>query len=275
MTPEIFIAEYKNGLSTHKIAAKYNVSIGKVYRLLKQNEVPMRPPVSTGRQYHQDEHFFDEPLSLEACWVLGWLWTDGSINSIPSIPTIRIAVQQRDKILLERIKRVMGIENPIRPVPQTKAEVLCIQNKILYAKVVSFGLTPNKSLTIGPPNIEFSNQQLAAFLLGVFEGDGCIGIYKKKGKVKFYKSNLVIRISSGSMKFLEWIRDKTIELGLTPTNIKSFQRKQYAPELDLSFNSKQVIKFCDFIYSCGIIGLERKHSIYQTGKTLPSRVGFE
>ena len=55
----------------------------------------------------------------------------------------------------------------------------------MYEDLIKLGCVPNKSLTVKFPTEEqVPKEFLSSFILGLIDGDGSIGIYKRKVKNK-------------------------------------------------------------------------------------------
>ena len=78
-----------------------------------------------------------------------------------------------------------------------------ISNKGFYNFLLSIGLRPDKSLTIGPLAVE--GQYFSDFLRGLIDGDGSIRHWAHSSNNREQWS---LRIYSGSAKFLEWLREQ-------------------------------------------------------------------
>lgn len=134
-----------------------------------------------------NENYFDKIDTWEKCYILGWLWSDGNIHK--KTGSIVLGLQEEDKSILDFIKNEISFGGELhyqKPTliretgnlrkPQYK---LIFTNKSISNNLLSFGMTPNKSLILNYPKvipIEFEN----AFVLGYFEGDGCIRIDNHK-----------------------------------------------------------------------------------------------
>ena len=69
---------------------------------------------------------------------------------------------------------------------------------------MNIGLTPRKSLTLGP--LKIPRGYFIDFVRGCFDGDGTIYSYMDKRWANSYM--FYISFSSGSVKFIDWLRGK-------------------------------------------------------------------
>jgi hypothetical protein len=110
---------YHKGRSLEEIATEHGVSRTAVMKIMKKYGLNRRTR-STARieaikkgkferfEYHEiNENFFSE-WSPEMAWVLGLLFTDGSIDNT------RVAIHSVDIELLEKIKKLLNSSKPIQ-----------------------------------------------------------------------------------------------------------------------------------------------------------------
>lgn len=187
----------------------------------------------------------------------------------------RIALQRADRGVLEQIQKLIGFGSVKDTIAKIKDKEYDVSEwsttRVEFARYLQeLGLTSNKSLTCQPPAFIKTTEQLAGFLLGYFEGDGHIRMFHKKGKEK-QKPEMIMRFYSGSKIMLEWIKDKTSELGVKSGSVLSYARKDHNPEHNLIFNCRQAAKLGSLMYSSGIVGLMRKHQVFVDWTSLPLR----
>ncbi len=75
---------------------------------------------------------------------------------------------------------------------------------ILYDFLISIGLTPNKTKTIGP--LDVPREYFSDFLRGVFDGDGCSFSYFDSIYSRSYR--FYIAFASASHALLKWLREE-------------------------------------------------------------------
>ena len=124
-----------------------------------------------------------------------------------------------------------------------------ISNRNFYEFLLSIGLTQNKSLTLGPLNIpaQFFND----FLRGLIDGDGCI---RKWTHASNGTEQWSLRIYSGSMDFVAWLKNEMV--ALLKVKGKIYREADHQWILKYGKLAAQVIlKKC---YYGGCFGLERK-----------------
>lgn len=140
-------------------------------------------------------------------YVLGYLYADGSLEDAPYLRGKYLRVTSTDKSTIVKIRAWMNSRHKIvvlKPTlrnPGKTRYFLRIGSHELYDDLSSLGLYPNKSLTLGFPNVP--SEFISDFIRGYFDGDGCVYLEVAKGisKNKIVKRLRVI-FTSGSEAFL-------------------------------------------------------------------------
>ena len=168
----------------------------------------------------KNESFFETPNEIN-CSVAGMLASDGNIQSPKKKNGWRIILGlcRMDEIILHDIIRTTGSNANVsqqsvkRTIKTTRNRNL--QEKEYFSSYLTFSdakkwsddlqkswnITENKSLTLTAPNFNKLNLSLA-YLLGIINGDGTIGIQKSNNKEYFY-----IRLL-GTRNLLEWAKNR-------------------------------------------------------------------
>ncbi len=134
--------------------------------------------------------------------MVGLITSDGSLSKDGR----HIDITSKERPFLNKIKKATGITNKIgmkRGLSGKTAFHIQIGNKNFYDFLLSIGLTPNKSLTIG--SIKVSERYFVDFLRGLIDGDGCIRRWIHPSN---HGEQWSLRIYSGSEKFLSWLKDR-------------------------------------------------------------------
>lgn len=224
---------YEEGCSLEKIAQIYSVGRCKIRTALEKNNTDVRDRLpydmekktefvdyspyelskkatnytnspskySNSKKVFTNENFFNK-WSHELAYFLGWMASDGNISG----RTFRITSTD-----IEHLKKLFSLFsygwnvsmrkwNDTTEKNNSPAGTIAIARKDIVDKMINFGITPNKSLTIKMPNVP--TQYLRDFVRGVFEGDGCLTIKTKmRKKSTIYSPSIVF--ASGSREFLE------------------------------------------------------------------------
>lgn len=247
-------AEYLNkGNSLASTARFFNVN----YDTLKNNLTRhgLRTPVRTVKnkvKINLNENYFSEIDTHKKAYFLGLLFSDGYIcsNVYKTSKTVGIALQLEDKYILEEFKKELEAEVKISEYKNSAK--LTISNLKMYKDLKSLGIKEKKSSKdhdFPPIKKEFYN----SFILGYFDGDGCITIKATKA--------IVVTISGNSRSFFEQMQKILLENFDIETNIREETGKRKNPLYILYFKGRtNQLKFKNNMYSDSGIYLTRKHA---------------
>lgn len=181
------VEDYKNGMSSPKLAEKYGVSKPTILKWLR------RWGVDTSEKSHVDykstkyslnESWLDELDCQEKLYFLGFYYADGNTaDGRKSDYYIRMKLQARDKEILEQFNTLLGSDRPLSyeehyNTMQEKVQktyTLRIGNKHLWERMIELGCPANKTLTLKFPKF-IPNEYMNSFIRGIFDGDGNISL---------------------------------------------------------------------------------------------------
>lgn len=146
--------------------------------------------------------------SANLAYAIGLLATDGCLSP----PGHLINLTSKDREQLENFSKCLGLILHIGKKNSgyaTGKRSFCIQLKsvLFYDFLVSVGLTPAKSKTIGA--LKIPQRYFFDFLRGVFDGDGSTYSYWDKR----WRSSFMFYVcfASASPTFIEWLRSRIHE----------------------------------------------------------------
>jgi hypothetical protein len=249
------IMDYKDGTSIPNLNKKYGINTRKISQLLKDNNIEIRGR----RKFFYDENFFEViNTKLKAYW-LGFLFADGCVRDVKKGYTLKVKLSQIDEFHLINFCKHLGFDKyEIRTEIskfkgtndkwyQSTGKVLLINSKKIVKDLVKLGCYQNKTLTMNFPLI--NSELIPSFILGYFDGDGCIT--QKKVKNHTYYS---VTFTSGSEIFLDHIKEVLNNVGIMSISkygYGSFYRLQISNKIDL-------LKLKDYFYNHSEYSLERK-----------------
>lgn len=197
---------YIEGNSCSDIGKKLEIPHVSVWRVLKQNKVKLKSTFDYReklRKYNiNDENYFSKIDTEVKAYILGFLYADG--NAHKKHYHIKLKLQEKDKNILERMKKEIGIDNTLHFSQKTKAShqnqySLIISNKVIYHDLMSHGIVPNKTFILTFP-YWLDKKLNRHFIRGYFDGDGSIYVGKT------WTSSLEWMVM-GTTKMCESIRD--------------------------------------------------------------------
>ncbi|OZU90180.1 endonuclease [Virgibacillus indicus] len=173
LSTEEIINLYNKGDSTTEIGKLANVSARYVNQLLKENNVERRSRGSWKRKYQLNEHYF-KTWSNNMAYILGFFIADGTVAAHGSQS---ISISQKEKYILENIKKEIGTKQPLYQNKKTGVYILNLNSKIMKEDIMNIhGIMPNKSATVEFPKVP--EKYMSHFIRGYFDGDGFVK-YKK------------------------------------------------------------------------------------------------
>jgi hypothetical protein len=155
------------------------------------------------RKGPKPKKIISEEWNANLAYAIGLIATDGCLSK----DGLLIDLTSKDKEQLENFSKCLRINLKIGlKWNNNKDESLRIQfkNRIFYDFLLSIGLTPRKSLTIG--KLAIPNKYFFDFLRGCFDGDGCFYSYwdpRWRSSHMFY-----LEFVSASRKHIDWLREK-------------------------------------------------------------------
>jgi len=172
-------------------------------------------------------------------YAIGLITTDGNLS-----PDGRhISLTSTDKSLIKTFTSCLQKQSKITPNPKggfpssKPAYRTQFSDVKLYRELLKIGLTPNKSLTLGP--IKINAKYFNDFLRGHLDGDGSIVYYKDKYLThlnkKYVYDRLFAYFISSSERHLVWLR-KTI-----------FSLIQIKGSLNVRINRTRVVKHPTYV----------------------------
>lgn len=177
---EKIINEYEKGYLTIKeIAEKFKCNYAMIFKKFNEWNVPKRERLPRKKRYNAiynvDYTYFDKIDTEHKAYWFGFFLADGYVNS----KEISFCLQEKDKYIITQFLEDLKSNHPIK-YNKDKNPYVTIICKPICDSLISKGFNNRKSWGIDfkkvisnvPENLENH------FLRGMFDGDGCIKIYK-------------------------------------------------------------------------------------------------
>jgi hypothetical protein len=249
------MTDYQNGESIPNLSKKYVINTRTISNVLKDNGIQIRGR----RRIFYNENFFEKIDSkLKAYW-LGFLFADGCVRDIKGGYVLKIKLSTLDENhLMSFICHIESNQKELRTETskfkgsngkqyESTGKVLLVNSKKIVKDLVKLGCGQNKTNNIEFPKIK--DELIPSFILGYFDGDGCITQKKVKGST-YYS----VTFTSGSENFLIRVKNELLNFGLESVSkydYKTFYRLQISNKIDL-------VKIKSYFYSKNNFFLERK-----------------
>lgn len=163
-----------NKESYHTIVKAIGKDFATVKRIIQENNLNYNY-----KPYNKNlkEDFFSNIDSSEKAWLLGFLYTDGSVRQKKNNYQIRLMIQIKDEPIIDRIISLLNIKNGKRYDLRKNKECVGFEfsSKQIFNDLGNYGIIPNKTFTNQHLFIEKIPEQFKRdYVRGLFDGDGGI-----------------------------------------------------------------------------------------------------
>lgn len=187
----------KAGKTLKESCNSLNISKSCVGKYLKKHNYKVKARGQFIRKYTLNESFLEKIDSASKSQILGILFSDGTASKYNALICLRL--QKDDLEYLEKIRKIIQSNKPIYFIsgrkfisPSNQKQYMAkdtasldITSKKFYKDALQCGLIPGKTwLNLGIPEVIPEKYQ-KDFVLGVFEGDGCLSWNEKHGVASF------------------------------------------------------------------------------------------
>lgn len=179
---------YRTGkYSKDDIERMFGVSQPTIKRILDASGQKTMRRVVKNRKHFFNEHYFDNIDTRAKAYILGFIFADGNMHQNMYVSSVGVADVDEDLIffiqselnLTGGIHRKVGKINKGSGNKEQDSIHLNINSKIFCEYLMKNGVHPKKSLTLMPPTT-IPEHLLNSFVLGYFDGDGCVSVAKNK-----------------------------------------------------------------------------------------------
>lgn len=199
-----------------------------------------------------DITYFKTINTSEKAYWLGFLYADGCVTSNHKATIIELS--KIDKYHLEKFNNCIQSDYPISD--RENSVRLAISRKEFAEYLINDGCIPRKSLILTFPDESIlSKQFIKYFILGYFDGDGCLSTILHKHKNRPNPCMICELNMLGTYDMLFGI------LSNLPIEMKIIRKETNIYKFRIS-NKKEIIKILDYLYEDSPIYLERKHKKY-------------
>ena len=203
---------------------------------------------------------FNEINDEASAYFLGLMYADGNvyIDKRNNIPVISLALQRRDKYMLENFRNLIAPKHKIyfkksKIKSQQDQYRLMFNSLMIGEQLKKLGCVPAKSLKLNFPN-SIPTKLTHHFLRGYFDGDGCI--YATPPKRNGYVSYMISIASTRDFcKSVQKIFRS--EIGIN-SGVYTRKTNNITSELSTGGNN-QAYKLMKWLYKDANLFLKRKH----------------
>ena len=243
------------GLSIQECSVKYSCSESNIKAFIKRHNI--NKVYNHRFNNYMDPYYFSKIDSHNKAYILGFIAADGYVGK-----TIKIGLHSKDKEILEKIIKEIGIKNinikdklifsPFNK-KLTPISILSFGIKEMIFNLNNLGFYKNKTISFEFPNIE--KQYYLDFIRGYVDGDGSF----TRDKNNRYSFTL-----EGTKEFLLIIKkffEDSYNIKFNTDLYKRFNTDNCCYTLRAS-GKNNVIKLLDLLYKDSELYLERKYNKY-------------
>lgn len=257
-----WIEMYRNGMSSRTIARTCGCNKSTVLEVMRAEGITRS--VSDGSKLasvetREDCRYFDAVDCEEKAYWLGFLLADGCIRHNQKTRSYGVALKLAAKDVEHLVKFACIFNVPIRRDTRKDSHIsyVCkVNSQYLAEKLISYGMYCRKTYVDGDELFNHIPSDLMNhFIRGIFDGDGCIGIYNYKGRMCYRFDILALRMISS--RICSIMGNVGIKLGMRkPKGYNNDLWKVYA-------QSKSIIKeIGSYLYNNATLYLVRKKVIF-------------
>lgn len=239
----------KQNFSPRKIEKMFNISRPSIIKILKNNNIPIRK--GKQRSFFNESYF--EKINTEGkAYLLGFLLADGCIyQPHDSQLSLYLQIQNKDVKILKFLKKETKTLKKITFLKTRSMCKLSLTSNKLCKDLIKLNITPHKTFTASfPPENLIPDNLIRHFIRGLFDGDGCVYIYKGK-----YKNKIRFDIC-GTLEVCESIKKYLCHI-VKENNKKNIYKQGKIYRIVYS-QQESLKKIYNYLYKDSTIFLERK-----------------
>ena len=208
-------------------------------------------------KYNFNEDYFENIDTEDKAYFLGFITADGNVVD-DYCKRIKIKLKSDDFGILEQYITYTEYEGPIYFHKNGKYCEVALSGKKVVADLGKLGIIPNKTSIVEFANIP--EHLVRHYMRGVFDGDGCISIHKKKEGSRDTSDRGQVNLCSASKNFIEQYVDMLhAHCGINKNKIRNPKGSYYVIDWG-SFSD--IEKFHDFFYRDAAVYLKRKKETF-------------
>ncbi len=238
-------------LTTAEVGARLGCNAVTVGRRLRKLGIPVRPRgPSPGYGFRRAAVIPPSRTtwSSELAYVVGLIATDGNLSS----DRRHLSIVSKDVDLLETVRRCLHLTNRITKSTGGFGTCHRVQwsDRVFYDWLLGLGLTPAKSLTLGP--LAVPDEYFADFFRGCIDGDGTVLVYTDRyhstKNERYIYERLYVSLVSASRPFLDWTRARIRALAGPDGAINEYRKPGHRAVWVLRYAKAESIRLIGWIY---------------------------
>lgn len=188
------------------------------------------------QRYRINHNFFDE-IGTKQAYVLGFFYSDGHLRKKGNVISFSQS-NANGKILLKKIRKIMGSNYPIRLNKKTNSYRFDVSSKSIKNFLINIGITNEKTYSLVFPSF-LDKKLFTSFFRGYIDGDGSCGIYDNGKGYRYLCISFV-----GTKKFINKSKKLIPVSGLRTRKIHKCKNLY-----EIRANGKTAIKLAKWVWS--------------------------
>ncbi len=182
---QLAIAYYKNNEDESIKSTAIKFGIDRLTLGQKLTELGINDSKDRQKKYSFNENFFEDIITPEQAYYLGWLHSDGNIND----HQVRLRIAEKDNEVLYRFNEALNGDLPIKQEAytvnrKTPVSNLTICSSKMVKDLLKYGIKENKTFDLKFYN--FDKPELTkAYICGIFDGDGWCSFGENSREIGF------------------------------------------------------------------------------------------
>lgn len=194
--------KYLNCIPLIELQKEYNIGYERIKAIVSDCKF-----ISSAQRMNPTliEDYFENIDNNEKAYWLGLIISDGAITNQPEKNKfqLEITLKQEDEDILYLLAQDLGVNNKV----YTSANVykrFSLGCKKIIKDLEALGITQNKSFTVHVPS--FDQKYNAAFIRGIFDGDGGFTVYTRANGQKCQELSFC-----GNEYVIDWVRQTLLQ----------------------------------------------------------------
>ena len=167
--------KYEHCIPLIELQKEYKISYDRIKNIIQDCQV-----ISSAKRLNPNllENYFEIIDNEDKAYWLGWIISDGAITNQPNNSKfqLEITIKAEDEDILHLLENDLGVQNKVY-VSQKIYKRFSLGCKKIIQDLESLGITQNKSFIVKVP--QFDKKYNAAFIRGIFDGDGGFTTYTR------------------------------------------------------------------------------------------------
>ncbi len=256
--------EYPIHRSINQLKDRFRCSHRLMERTLRSNGIDTKndKPAQRGKVlYRIRDDYFAKIDSHEKAYILGFLYADGCNHRKQKWKScVSIRLKSCDRYILEYFRDCiyLDVDRPLYVSKQQDGTGLNLSSKQISDDLLAIGMGPGKTIESHLPAL--NDELMASFMLGYFDGDGCIYLQRvklrsdpSKGVASINPSVDIISNHYIINEMVEWFSRRGVLF-----KTKEMSGNPHYLHMYIS-STERITKFYEIVYAHQKTFLKRKH----------------